>query len=170
MPFSRLSFFCQICQNKVMLFCYLKSFLFNVYQFLRQLPWEGIVSKQVNTYFNENLNLLYKTRQDCQAQLINQKGFHFCVTFILSYRLTTAKFSLRKDSIFTLLQSSLIIIKYVEARNTTMVWRAGQDMGEGWSVSEWILRHCQSVTKSKNNTNIKTPLIFKLIDNLFGCF
>ena len=46
----------------------------------------------------------------------------------------------------------------------------GRDKGEDRILSEGILGRCQSVNKSKNNTNLKIQLIFKFIKKLFGCF
>ena len=79
------------------------------------------------------------------------RTLRFVIIFRFSYRLTTDRYSFRKDTTFSHVQSTLMIIKYVEVRNPTLVWRAGLDMGEGWIVYEEIPGHCQSVTYFKNS-------------------
>jgi hypothetical protein len=43
-------------------------------------------------------------------------------------------------------------------------------LSEGLILSEGITGGFQSVTKSKNNTNLKIMLIFQFMQNLFVCF
>ena len=50
-----------------------------------------------------------------------------------------AKYSFRMDSTFTKVLSTLIIIKYMGVRNTTLVWRTALDMGEGESFMQEYL-------------------------------
>ena len=96
----------------------------------RWLSWCLIISKGKDvTFLRKSYNILIL------------KEFTICFFLKFSYRLIIAKYSVRKHSTFTHVQSSLIIIKYVEVRNTTFVWRVGLDIDEWWMLSEGTFDH-----------------------------